>query len=274
MIQIHQNPLFYKLKDKTLLEVVNKGCDIALHIGDSFGLLPDLYWFKIVDQTMDNARPKTPETPDLPEFLLENEENHSNGETQLLDVIAENVQESSETSNGVKRKLPSWLPDSNKRSKGSCDDDQSVVDDEAPSTTFGAIEPIEEDTNSRHSDQENESTGHISPNVLQSSRTPAELSELNPHESDKNIEAPLIDVKVEIQEIETNLAIVKQEVVDENVASISGASSNDNQNTSNVKVKEEKTDSQDVSSSTAPLRDSCPYGVQCYRQVFRLEFYH
>lgn len=55
--QLHQNPMFFKRKGAHELLILEKGNSVQLVAGDSFGLLPDLFWFCIRDNAADGSEP-------------------------------------------------------------------------------------------------------------------------------------------------------------------------------------------------------------------------
>lgn len=46
-MQTHENPLFYRKKDDPQISQINKGNEVNLFVGDSFGLLVDKFWFSV-----------------------------------------------------------------------------------------------------------------------------------------------------------------------------------------------------------------------------------
>lgn len=247
--------------------MVNKGCDVTLSAGDSFGLLPDLFWFKIVESSMDSQ----PSTPDIAEFRTLDDENGPDTEPIEQGGAADPVEIKNEIENGEaegrsrhKRKLPSWLTQmSPKKSKNETTDKDAggnEVDDNAASTSTMAIDPGS-NANACGVDAAQPPEEMVVPVNPESIDT----TEAVPGLSDVSVPA---DSNIRIKEEQADEAVtIKQEPVDDcgddnqNVASTSASVTNHNQND----VKEEPTDSQDVSSSSAGLRESCTYGIRCYR---------
>lgn len=244
--------------------MVNKDSDVTLNTGDSFGLLPDLFWFKIVEPSMDSQ----PDTPDIPE-LASTSENENIADTEPIEeekaagpteIKIENENENAVARRGHKRNLPPWLTQigakKSKNENNDQDDDTNEVDDNVASTSTMPVSP--------------------GPNANAHEVGPAQpveqmTSEAAPGSSGVN---PPANLHIRIKEEPADEAItIKQELVDDsgednhNEASPSTSAMNHNQNVQgqNVMVEAEPADSQDVSSSSAGLRESCTHGIRCYR---------
>lgn len=297
---MHQNPLFYKNREKDLIEAVPKNSDIALNIGDSFGLLPDLYWFKIVDATPNDLN----DTPDLDELACAKEAMDADIPCQT----SNNSTPSDETNTSAKRKLPTWFTASdNKKRKsnnvgGSAANNETQQEEEEPMVeAANDALPMDETVQAENDDQikpevdddpippanaeENadEDAMNLEQGEVLAPADPSLEEESSNHEppADENIPAEdYVQVKPEPEDESTSDSIdfptiaVKQEIPDQpnaegelqNVAS----TSNRDPVVSNQPVKQEKGDSQCVSSTTSSLRESCTYGIRCYRSVIIL----
>lgn len=252
--------------------MVNKGCDVTLSAGDSFGLLPDLCWFKIVESSMDSQ----PNTPDIAEFRTLDDENGPDTEPYELGGAAGPVEIKSEIENGEvrsrhKRKLPLWLtqmsPKKSKNETTNKDDGGNEVDDNVASTSTMAIDWGSNanacGVDAAHAEPPEEMIVPVNPESI-------DATDATPGPSGVSGSA---DSNIRIKEEPADEAVtIKQEPINDcsddnqNVASTSASVTNHNQNdVQNIQVKEEPTDSQDVSSSSAGLRESCTYGIRCYR---------
>lgn len=211
------------------MQVLNKDTDIALNVGDTFGLLPDLFWFTVLEREKDLN-----ETPDLDDIV-----------TAEQPVVPEAIAEATEENGGHenpsrKRKLPDWLsPD--KKIRRSTDHD-----DNAEASTLNERSVDANDVEERSS----QGNAHVEEALLEPVSTA----------SDAGVNAPV-----------TEIVRVKQEPVDEDEGTTAAAT---NQSTytshSNVRVKKEEPDSSEeaepvASTSTVPIRESCRFGIRCYR---------
>lgn len=271
---MHQNPLFYKIKGNDSLEVVHKDDDIALNIGDSFGLLPDFYWFKIVEApTMDMN-----DTPDIEEFACIEGENDADIVCQPNNSPAKNgTQQEEELNTSVKRKLPSWFSSSDNKKRKSNNARESAVGAEvafpmameqdgvsASAESAGETDvnsPTESNEQNKPDNTEQEVEGEPTDTLNRSLEVESPDHGIS---TDENISP--VQIKPEPEDAQANepashgQITVKQEILDH------GNDQKSNAVAASNSVKQESDDSQGgVSSSTTSRRESCMYGIRCYR---------
>jgi hypothetical protein len=54
-LQLHQNPCFILKKDTSDTQILKQHCTINISNGDRFGLLPDSYWFELLNCSSDDT---------------------------------------------------------------------------------------------------------------------------------------------------------------------------------------------------------------------------
>lgn len=288
------------MNNSQLVQVVNQDCDIALNIDDTFGLLPESFWFKVLARRDDlNA------TPDLDEMELNGlppSTSHSDSIFSIsTDIAQENVacaeendrdktpdldelelQANVTTTSAVdehpnddaasslrKRKLPAWMSPNAKKSRPTDDRNENVASTStAPTPTSTTI-----DQNAATNDGHEMSDGDENMTVAE------------PHQSEneqqQDTQALSIENRLFVQPAdesgEPKDVKVKLEPIDEQPdytnTVVAGTSIGSN-STENVKIKKEEPRSDEeeeddgdeqATGSGLTLRPSCTFGIRCYR---------
>lgn len=253
------------------MQVVNKDCNIALQIGDSFGLLPDLFWFKVMEILDD-----LDETPELDSFdnAIEADVPVTEVEPRQADNSVPNVNETElnvengDANRACKRKL-SDCASSNKKQRRSID--QVEIGELSTTKSPEAVE-VEPQPNEGANDNETESEQHH--NVVVANDAPAVEMEVPeaPSNVDDATEEAASDVKIKLEPVDEDAGEevapdvkIKLEPVNEDAMDATASTSSAVTDV-RVKKEEENSNSQESETSTAnPLRPTCPYGIRCYR---------
>lgn len=309
--QIHVNPLYYKIKDTVPLKILNKGNDISLCVGDTFGLLPDLFWFKIQAEQMPTdslptSNSQDENTEEIGE-IVDNLPQNTSSQNETLPargIESANNMDGSEEQNGdsgtgTKRKLPAWMTDSGNKKRKAAD---SAVDACENSNVEGGSRnsPPSENNETKDEDMTVDVSNQLENTSMDGPTSSSVSNSINEHihEAEPAPQMNAIEVEMAVPEVAQNVidsvsgntieipVRVKQEPTDEVLSSIqiktevkddpdanepsTSTSKDDSTQTDDqkVKIKREKDDCGNVVSSTsASTRESCRYGVRCYRYV-------
>lgn len=289
----HSNPIFYKTKENGILQIVKKDDEAILNLGDSFGLLPDSFWFDITHSDkilkFDNNDRTNPV------------EVESNNKSNDADIGQEEKEQ-----NNLKRKLPTWLSSCNKKSRS--DDDSSnsnitltsvlqlndVVDggssaDADVSNSISSNSELVRNTAVSEDDAKDEPiTDEQVLNVIttfsvENSNRPANTDELNVNNNvTEEVMQTTNDNSNELlpeATSDTFSKVIKTEPTDEPKENVNNDLNNLPSTSSAIVIKQEiKTEPNDNRTderivpiknepdSTKPTtRDCCQFGVQCYR---------
>lgn len=228
--QTHENPLFYRKKDEQKINQIDKGIEVNLVVGDSFGLLVDKFWFSIEMPT---------------------------------------VEEDSMNGNGTKRRgIKDSTPDSTtKRVKTEpIEDDANDANDANDEHNETVLTNGNENASNNETNHEMPTTSDQSsdiPNNIPASHGPVHRPiKMEPIDSAENEASP---VKTEPQQSSvadsTHVPIkteIKDEPVDDGAAAVS-SNSNETAQSTTPEANQSATPTQ------TPPRECCRYGIRCYR---------
>lgn len=269
---MHTNPTFFK-KRTGIVEILEKENEIKLSTGDSFGLLPDLFWFCIHDKA-DNEKEafdRTTESNDKP--------------------VEQNIDVTVSVSNDLKRKS-SEDDDSNDMSKkakhdtNQCDNERNgetsnhLVDRSNEASPGPSVQQQTENDTTKNKNIDNQPVDESSTSLtnLETNMNANRLDEVtstsnptvvSPPNNDSNEQNVLLNRPIKTEPVDTSDNIGRNNDIPTSFINVKKEFKTEVK--TEVKTEPQNDDDNNEASSSntnqTPARQCCRYGIRCYRYI-------
>lgn len=272
---MHTNPTFFK-KRNGIVEILEKENEIKLSIGDSFGLLPDLFWFCIHDKT-DNEK----EACDRTTESIQNDK-----------PVEQNIDVTVSVSNDLKRKS-SEDDESNNMSKkakhdtNQCDNERNgetsnrLVNRSNETSPGPSVQQQTENDNTKNKNIDNQpvdessksSTSHetnMNANRMDEVTSTSNPTVVSPPNNDSNEQNALLNRPIKTELVDTSDNIGRNNDIPTSFITVKKEFKTE------VKTEPQNDDDNNEASSSntnqTPARQCCRYGIRCYRYIMHICF--